>query len=67
MYVGCVGKRDSSSDDLTFLERIGEYLARCGGVVVTGGAPGADQAFTRGTVRAGGTMELIGQVESRVA
>lgn len=52
MNVGCVGSRQLTPEQLAVCEAIGFYLATHGHTVVTGGAPGADQAFANGAARA---------------
>src|SRR5438128_1016980 len=56
-YAG-IGSRDTPDAMLALIETIAASLARAGWVLRTGLSPGADQAFYRATVAAGGTVEL---------
>jgi hypothetical protein len=52
IYAG-IGSRETPANILTFMERVAAQLALRGWVMRTGLAPGADQAFYRGSVGVG--------------
>ena len=53
--VAVVGARRASDADIDFAERVGQRVAGCGRLVVSGGAAGVDQAAMRGALHAEGT------------
>lgn len=48
MIVACVGRRDLSHSQRSYLESYGSWLAEQGHSLTSGNAPGADQAFHLG-------------------
>ena len=54
--VACIGSRALNDEALVLLERIGEYLAKNDYTVVSGNAPGADQAYARGANKVDPTL-----------
>lgn len=56
LLVACVGSRDLGAEELRQCEDLGSQLASRGIVVVSGGALGADQAWTRGAHGADGEV-----------
>ncbi len=46
--IACIGSRDLTTAQLGLCEKLGEWVVRCGHILDTGNAPGADQAFARG-------------------
>lgn len=46
--IACIGSRETSQPVLDWMEVLGADLVRAGYVIVTGNAPGADQAWARG-------------------
>lgn len=46
--VGCIGARTTPERILSHMEKIGEAIALEQGCVISGNAPGADQAFVKG-------------------
>lgn len=61
MKSGCfagIGSRKSPPDILATMEEIGRLLALKGLTLRSGHAPGADQAFERGVISAGGKHEI---------
>lgn len=53
--IGVVGTRSASGYGLTAAKRMGFQLARCGGIVVSGGAKGIDSMAMEGALMGGGT------------
>ncbi len=47
-YIACVGSRETPADVLAWMERFGAEIVHRGGHILTGNAPGADQAWARG-------------------
>jgi hypothetical protein len=56
-YAG-IGSRETPADMLALIEALAARVAAEGRVLRTGLSPGADQAFYRGAVGAGGAVEL---------
>jgi hypothetical protein len=56
-YAG-IGSRSTPAEVLVLIEAIAARVARDGWVLRTGSSPGADQAFYRGALAAGGAVEL---------
>lgn len=54
--IAAVGTRKCTPYGIASAERLGQELAACGAVVVTGLARGVDSAAARGALRAGGTV-----------
>lgn len=54
--IAVVGTRKCTPYGIASAERLGQELAACGAVVVTGLARGVDSAAARGALRAGGTV-----------
>jgi len=48
MRAACIGSRALTKEQLDICESLGAWLVRCGHIVDTGNAEGADQAFARG-------------------
>jgi hypothetical protein len=48
--IACIGSRTLNQNELEECRRIGQDIATQGGIVVSGGAVGADQAFLAGGV-----------------
>jgi len=48
MFIACIGKRELTRSEFTYLESCGTKLAEEVHVITTGNAPGADQAFALG-------------------
>ena len=46
--IACIGSRELAGEWLNVCEKLGEWIVRCGHVVESGNAQGADQAFARG-------------------
>jgi hypothetical protein len=57
-YAG-IGSRETPEDVLIAFERIGEFLAKKGHTLRSGGAKGADSAFERGCDKAQGKKEIF--------
>lgn len=57
-YTG-IGSRATPADTLRILERLARRLAGLGWTVRTGAAAGADQAFMRGAIEAGGRVDAF--------
>ena len=57
-YAG-IGSRQTPSDVLLLMEKIGVKLALMGFMLRSGGADGADSAFERGCDRAGGEKQIF--------
>lgn len=57
VYSG-IGSRRTPAAVLELMEAIAARRARAGLILRTGGSPGADQAFARGALAAGGRLEL---------
>lgn len=47
-YIACVGSRETPHDVLAWMEKLGAEIVRRGHCIITGNAPGADQAWARG-------------------
>jgi hypothetical protein len=58
IYTG-IGSRETPSDVLEMMAKIGYKLAEWGWTLRSGHAPGADQAFEDGAFIAGGKMEIF--------
>jgi hypothetical protein len=56
-YTG-IGSRRTPADVLATIEEIASGYAHSGWTLRTGGSPGADQAFLRGAIAAGGAAEV---------
>lgn len=56
-YAG-IGSRETPPDVLETMQKIAGYLAREGYTLRSGAAPGADSAFERGALAAGGKTEI---------
>ena len=54
--IGVVGTRSATPYGITAAKRMGFQIARCGGIVVSGGATGIDSAAMQGALSAGGTV-----------
>lgn len=52
-YIGVVGTRKASAYGLQAAHQMGFQIARCGGIVVSGGASGIDTAAMQGALEAG--------------
>ena len=52
--IGVVGTRKASAYGLTVAKRLGYQIAKCGGIVVSGGAVGIDGVAMQGALTAGG-------------
>ena len=52
-FIGVVGTRKASAYGLQVAHQMGSQIARCGGMVVSGGASGADTASMQGALDAG--------------
>lgn len=59
MFYAGIGSRKTSQPFLALMERIGFHLAKRGWTLRSGGAEGADTAFERGAVDAGGATEVF--------
>ena len=46
--VACIGSQETNRDLLEYIGALGVSIVRLGGVVASGNAPGADQAWARG-------------------
>jgi hypothetical protein len=46
--IACIGSRETPSNILRWMEEAGANLVRAGHTIVSGNAPGADQAWARG-------------------
>lgn len=57
VYAG-IGSRETPSEICALMELMGDELAKLGGVLRSGAAYGADQAFERGCDLAGGAKEI---------
>lgn len=57
VYAG-IGARETPAPILEKMEAIARRLSEKGWTLRTGLSPGADQAFHRGAVQAGGTVEI---------
>jgi hypothetical protein len=44
----CIGSRDADEETIANCEKLGLWIAKCGGEVHSGNADGVDQAFARG-------------------
>jgi len=53
-YIACIGSRSLSAEQIETCETLGQFIARCGHVVSSGNAEGADQAFQRGAGKVSG-------------
>lgn len=47
-YIACIGSRETPQPILAWMERTGAELVRNGYGIISGNAPGADQAWARG-------------------
>lgn len=47
-YVACIGSRETPPEILRWMETTGRQIAQAGYQIITGNAPGADQAWARG-------------------
>ncbi len=57
-YYSGIGARKTSNKFLTYMENLGECLAKRNYILRSGGAPGADSAFERGCDRVNGQKEI---------
>jgi len=51
-YVACIGSRETPIHILRWMQHTGEAIVRAGYTIVSGNAPGADQAWAQGGNRA---------------
>jgi hypothetical protein len=54
-----IGSRDLNDEQLNIVEKLGEWIVRCGHELHSGGAQGADQAFARGGNRVDPTRVFV--------
>lgn len=47
-YIACIGSRETPADVLAWMEETGAALVNAGYGIISGNAPGADQAWARG-------------------
>lgn len=47
-YIGCIGARSTTDENVVLMEKIGRYLVGNGHIICSGNATGSDQAFVRG-------------------
>lgn len=59
LSVGVVGSREASRYALKATDYLSYVIARCGGIIVSGGALGVDSASHRAALRAGGTTVAV--------
>ena len=57
-YYAGIGSRETPQEFILLFERIGEFLAKHGYTLRSGGAQGADKAFERGCDKAHGSKEI---------
>lgn len=56
--VAAIGTRRPTLDEQIFCREVGAAIAKFGGLVVSGAAPGCDQAFLGGAYQANGLVEI---------
>lgn len=58
-YYAGIGSRETPNTILSVFEELGKLLVNHGGILRSGRAPGADQAFERGCIAANGNCEIF--------